>query len=451
MAAMRVLHEIQISPSPTLPSQPPQALSYLDTIWLRNARPVERVFFYNFPHPTTHFIDHNLPNLTRSLSLTLRHFYPLAGSIRRSYDFEDQFEIAYEEGDSITITVAELTGDDFRNISGYHPKNSKNLCLLVPKTLKSPSSGQFPPMTIQITIFPNQGLCIGFASHHAVCDGFGTNIFIQSWAASCRSSKPTLNDISPAFFDRSVIIDSHGIGKKLSMAISQSNKILQDQGNLPVSHPSLVYATFTLRKNHILQLKELVRTKQVEEGKPSYHLSAFVVTCAYVWRCLVKARGCDEERNQYFGISVDWRSRMRPSIPSNYFGNCLVAFFTELKATELVGNDGFEVAALEIGKNIDGLEGREVGELVEEALNKFPKVAGRQTLLVYGSPKLRYYDVDFGWGRPVKVDTISIIKNGAISLAESREEDGGIEIGLVLSEEEMNKFEMNFATSFLDL
>ncbi|KAI0493572.1 hypothetical protein KFK09_023691 [Dendrobium nobile] len=451
MAAVRVLHEIQISPSPSLPSQPPQALTFLDTLWLQNSRPMEKLFFYDFPHPTSHFIDHKLPILTRSLSLTLRHFYFLAGSIRRSYDFEDQFEIAYEEGDSITITVAEFTGDDFLNISGYRPKNFKNLSLLVPKPLKLPS-GQFPPMLIQITIFPNQGLCIGFATNHAVCDGFGTKLFFQSWAASCRSSKPTLNDISPPFFERSVIIDSHGIGKKLSMAMSQSKENLQEQGNLPVSHPILVHATFTLRKNHILQLKELVHTKQVEQGKPSYHLSAFVVACAYVWRCLVKTRGCEDgEINQYFGIVVDWRSRMRPSIPSNYFGNCLVAFLTELKATQLVGNDGFEVAAMEIGKNIDGLQGREVGELVEATLNKFPEIKGRQTITVSGSPKLRAYDVDFGWGRPVKVDIISIIETGAISFAESRDEEGGIEIALVLSEEEMHKFEMNFATSFLGL
>ncbi|KAL0907497.1 hypothetical protein M5K25_021912 [Dendrobium thyrsiflorum] len=451
MATLRVLHEIQISPSPSLPSQPPQALSFLDTLWLQNSRPMEQLFFYDFPHPTSHFIEHNLSIFTKSLSLTLRHFYPLAGSIRHSYDFEDQFEISYEEGDSINITVAEFTGVDFRNISGHQPKNFKNLCLLVPKPIKSPTSGQFPPMSIQITIFPNQGLCIGFAINHAVCDGFGTKLFIQSWVAACRSSKPTLNDISPPFLDRSVIIDSHGIRKKIFMAMSRTKEILQEQGYLPFSHPILVYATFTLRKNHILKLKELVQTKQAEEGKPSYHLSAFVVTCAYVWRCLVKARGCDGEISQYFGAVVDWRSRMRPSIPSNYFGNCLGAFLMELKATEVVGNDGFEVAAMEIGKNIDGLQGRDVGKLLEVVLDKYSEVAGRQTLTVSGSPKLRAYDVDFGWGRPVKVDIISIIETGAISLAESRDEDGGIEIGLVLSEEEMNKFEMNFANSFLDL
>ncbi|KAL0907498.1 hypothetical protein M5K25_021913 [Dendrobium thyrsiflorum] len=452
MAALRVLHEIQISPSPSLPSQPPQALSFLDTMWLQNSRLMKKLFFYDFPHPTSHFIEHNLSIFTKSLSLTLHQFYPLAGSIRQSYDFEDQFEISYEEGDCITITLAEYTGQNFRNISGHRPKNFKNLCLLVPKPIKSATSCQFPPMSIQITIFPNQGLCIGFVINHAVCDGFGTKLFIQSWAAACRSSKrPTLNDISPPFLDRSVIIDSYGIRKKIFMEMSQSKEISQEQGTLPVSHPILVYATFTLRKNHILKLKELVKTKQVEEGKPSYHLSAFVVTCAYVWRCLVKARGCDGEINQYFGIIVDWRLRMRPSIPSNYFGNCLGGFLTELKATELVGNDGFEVAAMEIGKNIDGLQGRDVGELLEVALNKYAEVAGRQTLTVSGSPKLRSYDVDFGWGRPVKVDIISIIESGSISLAESREEDGGIEIGLVLSQEEMNQFEMNFANSFLDL
>ncbi|KAI0493569.1 hypothetical protein KFK09_023688 [Dendrobium nobile] len=451
MAAVRVLHEIRISPSPPLPSQPPQALSFLDAMWLQNSQPVERLFFYNFPHPTSDFVDHNLPILTKSLSLTLRHFYPLAGSIRPSPDSDNQFEIVYEEGDSVSFIVAEFTGDDFGNISGRHPRSFKNLRLLVPKLASSSYGFISSPLSIQITVFQNQGLCIGFAINHAVCDGSGSMQFFRSWAAACRSAKPTLDDICPPFLDRSVIIDTHGIRQKIFDATRQFKEILKKEGSLPFSDSNLVSATFTLNKNHILRLKEHVRTKQVEEGKPSYHLSAFVVTCAYVWRCLVKARGYDGDIKLCLGSPVDWRSRMRPPIPSNYFGNCLGTFLAELKAVQMLGKDGIEVAAMQIGKSIDGLEGTDLGEILEAGIHKYLELAGRRLLSIAGSPKFRVYETDFGWGRPVKVEVTSIIETGAMSIAESRAEEGGIEIGLVLSEEEMNKFERNFATGLLDL
>ncbi|PKU74963.1 phenolic glucoside malonyltransferase 1 [Dendrobium catenatum] len=451
-AAVRVLHESQISPSPWLPSQPPQPLSFLDAIWLPNSVLVERLFFYDFPHPVSHFIDHKLPILIKTLSLTLHHFYPLAGSIRPSADFDDgQFEIAYEEGDSVTLTIAEFTGEDFHNISGYHPRNFENLRLLVPKPKKSSSCGQFPPISIQITLFQNQGLCICFAINHVACDGSGTMGFIRSWATACRSTEPTLHEISRPFLDRSIIIDTHGIQRKMFQHKRVFEEYLKKQDTLPVSDPSLVSATFTLCKDHITQLKERVQAKGEEEGKPLFHISTFVVTCAYVWRCLVKARAYDGDSQQYFVCVVDWRSRMRPPLPRNYFGNCLGGLMVELSTKELVGKNGNELAAMEIGKSIDGLRGRDVGEVLTTAFGRLLENERRKSLSVAGSPKLMVYEVDFGWGRPAKVEISSINETRAISLAESREEEGGVEIGLVLPEEEMNRFGKNFTCGLVDI
>ncbi|KAH0451684.1 hypothetical protein IEQ34_018983 [Dendrobium chrysotoxum] len=454
MAAVRVLHESQISPSPWLPSQPPQSLSFLDAIWLPNSLLVERLFFYDFPHPTSHFIDHKLPVIIKSLSLTLHHFYPLAGSIRPSADFDGQFEIAYEEGDSVTLTIAEFIGEDFHSISGYHPRNFENLRLLVPKPAKSSSCGQFPPISIQITLFQNQGICICFAINHVACDGSGTMGFIRSWATACRSTQLTLHDISRPLLDRSIIIDTHGIKRKMFEMMLQNKRVFEEslkkQDTLPVSNSSLVSATFTLCKHHITQLKERVQAKGEQEGKTSFHISTFVVTCAYVWRCLVKTHAYDGDSQQYFACAVDWRSRMRPPIPRNYFGNCLGGCMAELSMKELVGKNGNELAAMEIGKSIDGLQGRDVGDVLTTSFGRLLEHAKSKSLSVAGSPKLMVYEVDFGWGRPVKVEITSINETSAISLAESREE-GGVEIGLVLPEEEMNKFGKNFTCGLVDI
>ncbi|XP_020573050.1 phenolic glucoside malonyltransferase 2-like [Phalaenopsis equestris] len=456
MAAVRVLREIQISPS--LPLQPPQPLTFLDIMWLQNSQMVERLFFYHFPQPISHFIDSKLPVFTESLSLTLRHYYLLAGSIRPSPDSVEQFEIVYTEGDSVNITLSEFTGDDFRNISGHHPRSLKNLRLLVPKPAKSSTSGgQFPPISIQITLFPNQGLCIGFAINHAVCDAAGSMRFIRSCAAACRSAaEPNLDDIYPPFLDRSIIIDTRGIRRKLFENMRQFKECceehLKKEDTMALSDLGYVSATFTLGEDQILRLKERVQAKAMEQGTkpPSFHMSAFVVTCAFVWKCLVKARGYDGVISQRFGSPVDWRSRMRPPIPSNYFGNCLGFFMAELNFGDMVGKNGMELAAIEIRKSIDWLQGRDIGEVLIVATDRSGEVKKSRPLSVAGSPKLRVYEVDFGWGRPVKVEITSTVETGAISLAESREEEGGLEVGLVLSEEEMSKFGTNFSSGLTE-
>lgn len=67
-----------------------------------------------------------------------------------------------------------------------------------------------------------------------------------------------------------------------------------------------------------------------------------------------------------------------------------------------------------------------------------------RVVTVTGSPKFRLYDTGFGWGRPRKVDIFSIEGTGAISLAESRNGDGGIEVGLALLKPEMDHFASAF-------
>ncbi|KAF3538241.1 hypothetical protein F2Q69_00020445 [Brassica cretica] len=50
---------------------------------------------------------------------------------------------------------------------------------------------------------------------------------------------------------------------------------------------------------------------------------------------------------------------------------------------------------------------------------------------------VRIYESDFGWGRPVKVDVVSIRGDG-ISMAEKRDDSGGVEIGLCMKKADMD-------------
>jgi hypothetical protein len=67
-------------------------------------------------------------------------------------------------------------------------------------------------------------------------------------------------------------------------------------------------------------------------------------------------------------------------------------------------------------------------------------------LSVAGSPRFRVYEVDFGFGKPAKVDIVSVATTGALALAENRRcDDGGMEVGVSLRPDGMCKFREFFA------
>ncbi|KAK8537198.1 hypothetical protein V6N13_042144 [Hibiscus sabdariffa] len=64
-----------------------------------------------------------------------------------------------------------------------------------------------------------------------------------------------------------------------------------------------------------------------------------------------------------------------------------------------------------------------------------------------GSTKLQVYDMDFGWGKPCKVELTHIEGDGAIALAECVGEQGGIEVGIALDYNQMDEFVSIFEQS----
>ena len=106
-----------------------------------------------------------------------------------------------------------------------------------------------------------------------------------------------------------------------------------------------------------------------------------------------------------------------------------------------MGEEGIVVAAEAIGRKIKELDGEVLGGAERWILEWEVLIGSEVHVVVLGSPKLDLYEVDFGWGRPRKIEEVSIdeMKSG-ISLTESRDIKGGIEIGLVLPNDQMDVF-----------
>ncbi|KAH0463543.1 hypothetical protein IEQ34_008125 [Dendrobium chrysotoxum] len=439
--SVKILDQSLISPPPLSSGEVRSSLplTFFDVLWLKYSA-VERLFFYQFPYSTANFLDLHLPIIKSALSVALSSFYPLAATIRRRRS-DDRYEITTADSDSVPLTVSEYEGaaEDFLYISGDHSRPLEKLLTLVPRLPMSLE--EQPLLAVQVTLFPNHGLCLALAVHHAACDGFSSMQFVKLWSTAAAAGL-RLDELNPQLpslvIDRTVIPDPRNL--YLQMDEKAKEKI-----DLSGIYGGFFAATFALSAPEIAWLKERVRGRAAEQGMPSFHCSYFVIALAYSWICLLKTRRItDRDGAAHFVFAVDWRRRIQPAIPASYFGNCIGGCFVKCDAEELLATDGIFVACAAIGKAIEEL-GDDAHESMDGLVDRLRELAPWRPLTVAGSPKMGVYETDFGWGKPRKVEVTSTRETGAVALAESRDGEGGIEIGVILPEEDLNAFAKHFA------
>ncbi|KAJ8625780.1 hypothetical protein MRB53_034310 [Persea americana] len=433
---VKVLEVSTVSPPPGSVAKTTLPLTFFDVFWLQ-LPPIQRIFFYEFSDPnttTSHFLHSLLPNLKHSLSLALQLFYPLCGNLTLSPKTGFP-EIRYSDGDSVLLSVVE-SADDFHHLISNQPKDAAKFHNLAPNL---PDSSAL--LSLQVTLFPYSGICIGYCLHHAVADGRSVTQFMKSWSSINRAGDVSLIATLP-LYDRALVKDPPGLKRTFmeQMEEYKFGKITEqmDVGTLE----SPLRATFILTRSDIERLKQRVMARHDPAQKP-LRCSTFSVACGYAWVCLIKARGYVEDRTVYFSFAVDCRTRVDPPIPDLYFGNCIAGVFTNASGRDLGGQDGLATASEAISGAVEGLrEGALKG--ADKWIPSYAALANERMVTVAGSPRFRVYDMDFGWGRPRKTEVVSIDRTGAIYIGDCRDEEGGMEIGLVIPTSEMSAFSSFF-------
>ncbi|KAK6918983.1 hypothetical protein RJ641_017405 [Dillenia turbinata] len=448
---LHVLEQCRVAPPPgTVVAGNSYPLTFFDLPWL-HFPPMCHLIFYEFPCSTTHIMKNTVPSLKHSLSLTLKHFFLTCGNLIY-YDLNSsEPKIRFKEGDSISLVIAESNAD-FMEFTGNHARIAGEFHSLAPRlppNLKSLDAIECPLLAVQVTIFPDKGICIGFSLRHVMGDGNATCQFIRAWASIMKSNGDAsfLASGSIPFYDRTLIKDSIGL---FNIFWDQVGKIGFEVGSqAPPPLPSdLVRSTFIVGPAHVQYLKETV----VAQGRTKSHVSTFTVTCAYVWMCMIKARSkfgeqIGKDEMEYLIFGADCRTLLDPPVPVTYFGNCLVPCLSSVRSEELIGENGFIVAAKAIGESIQKrLKNKD--EFLKDAdkwISDIEKLDHKRIVGVTGSPKFTVYDIDFGWGKPKKTDFISIDFTGSIGVAESKDAKGGLEVGLSFPKPKMDAFQVIFA------
>lgn len=298
-------------------------------------------------------------------------------------------------------------------------------------------------MVVQVTVFPNSGISIGIAYNHMVADGRAIDQFRKSWASICRAQvgpSSLLGSNSNPIHNRDLITDPNGLA---SIFINQSWESTNLAGDNPQQKLQI---TVIISRSQI----EILKKKSTEIP---FRISTFIVTCAYMWVCLAKLQETEisgDDELYHFIFLADCAGRL--GLPETYFGNCLEPRFAVAKRSELIGENGVLAAAKAIGREISELE---KGALrgAEQWLSKPKDIikSGKFLASVAGSPKLRVYETDFGWGRPKKVEVAHVGSSRAIAITESRDEEGGVEFGVPLALHEVERFYVMFQQVFLNL
>ncbi|XP_010514905.1 PREDICTED: phenolic glucoside malonyltransferase 1-like [Camelina sativa] len=450
VSSLNIIHVERVTPSSSDSSESlTLPLTFFDLLCFK-IPPVERVIFFRLTEANRSYFDSVIvPNLKTSLSSSLSHYLPLAGQLVWK-PLDPKPNIVYSPNDAVSFTVAELKAE-FSHLTGKEPFSSTELHPLVPELQNSDDSASV--MSFQVTLFPNQGFCIGVTAHHAVSDGKTTTSFLKSWAHICKHQDSSLpQDLLP-FYDRTVIRSPpNGDIKVLNswqtlVKTFTGGKEPVNPKSLklrpsPVISPEAVRYTLELTPEDIQTLGERLKRESSSSSSSlskKLRLSTFVIIYSYALTCLIRARGGDPNRPVGFVFGADCRNVVIPPIPSSYFGNCVILNSRiPLTAGTFMGEEGFLASTRLVSELVEELDESVVWKIPDfvEFFRSIPQ--GTQVISATDSTRFGVYGLDFGWGRPEKVMVVSIDRGEAISLAESRDGNGGAEIGFSLKKHEMD-------------
>ncbi|KAK8480726.1 hypothetical protein V6N13_090391 [Hibiscus sabdariffa] len=448
------IYEItRVTPSPDSPNSANELtlpVTFFDTYWFKFP-PVQSLYLYQLTesHSTlSYFNSEILPKLKQSLSLALSHYLPVAGYLKWPSDAAKPV-VCYTPGDGVTLTVAESNVANFDTLISNEMHKAKELHPLAPQLVLSDDKAGI--LALQITLFPGRGFCIGTSAHHAVYDGKIASMIMRSWAYLCKNGGKELPPELTPSFDRSIIKDPSGLD---ILFLNQWRDIFADYRGFdsrslripdefdPISD-DVVRATFEFTNKDIKRLRDKAWSKLNTNGeaKQQHHLSSFVLTLAYTTTCLVKTKG-QGDRDVVIDFGVDCRARLDPPAPPTYFGNCVVNYSNSAEARNFIGEEGFGFAIEMVSELVQKVKKGVLAGAEMKVTNFYaPKLPGTQLIIVAGSPKLNVYEADFGLSSKLKkVEIVSIERDEAVFMAESREGNGGVEVGLALKKHEMEKF-----------
>jgi len=169
-------------------------------------------------------------------------------------------------------------------------------------------------------------------------------------------------------------------------------------------------------------------------------VSTFVALAALGWTAFVRAKGLAAGDDTYLVFLADLRARLDPPVGDGYLGNCIKGCLATAYAGDLVGGDrGLLGACRAIQAAVAEMEAAPLAG-TERWIQKMMTLPFQRLCNVAASPRFRVYEAsDFGFGRPARVELVSMNHDGEMVLVGGRE-DGEVQVSVSLDPARMEEF-----------
>uniref|UniRef100_A0ACD5ZZ96 Uncharacterized protein n=1 Tax=Avena sativa TaxID=4498 RepID=A0ACD5ZZ96_AVESA len=446
-SAVRVLAVSRVAPSALGEAQPAGSrlkLSLFDTPWVV-LPPIQRVFLYDLGEDggDDDRFAAAVDRLKRALADTLAHYLPLAGRLEYVAGTQDVFVDSSDAG--VAFVEAQAAGDsmDVRRLAGDEEHDIPAFLSLVPELDARVLPA--PVLSVQATRL-GAGLAVGLSVHHAVADGRAVWRFIEAWASASREGSPVTKALGPPHYGREAVAQPNDdeLGREMLKTVAPNLPAVR--GDYDFSQRFLrARRTFYLGTDNIKSLRRRIDDLASAEGgdapsKPK-PVSTFVALAALSWTAFVRSKELGAGDDTYLMFLADLRTRLDPPVSEAYFGNCVRACMaTCADASELLGEAGILRAARAVQASVAAMEAAPMAGTDKGWIHTLMRLPFHRMTNVAASPRFRAYDVaDFGFGKPARVELVSMNHDGEMVLVGGRH-DGEVQASVSIDPAHMDVF-----------
>ncbi|CAI9783023.1 unnamed protein product [Fraxinus pennsylvanica] len=247
---------------------------------------------------------------------------------------------------------------------------------------------------------------------HILADGPAALHFVREWARFARGEK--IGNVP--FLDRRVLqLAEPTRSSKFdhTVLLTQPPLLVGQSDNMEERKKPTTVAMLKLSKEQIGKLKSKANgdTPYKNTTRP---YSRYEAVAGHMWRCASKARGHVNNQPTRLHIAVDFRNRMQPPLPQDYFGNAVLRQAAITTAGELFSNplayasskireavemvtDEYVRSCLALIKNLPDVSIHRNFHTLGCTLGGF---FGNPNMEITSWTSMSIYDADFGLGKP---------------------------------------------------
>ncbi|KAL0464255.1 UNVERIFIED_CONTAM: Vinorine synthase [Sesamum latifolium] len=341
-------------------------------------------------------------HLKQSLSKTLTLFYPLAGKIDpesfRVYCDDGGVEFVEARANArLRDVVHDVKLEEFQK---YLPVDPHRVIHVREGTL----------FMVQINFFDCGGVAVAACVSHVVADGSSLVDFMNAWAATCRGENPKT---APEF---------GVLGRYFPARDMFDSKILP---SLLMGNDKLVMKRLVFDKEKLAALKQAAATGDVRDPTRVEAVSAFIL------KHFIETNPLDAKKSLLAWHAVNIRSRASPPL-ENTFGNGCFSVAAELSHQHRLPAPELHELVSKLRRTIRTIDAEYISETERE--DRYLSDLGRvRDLILKGEAdafcftswcRFPMYEVDLGWGKPVRVCTAGFQVNNLAILMSTRDGSG---------------------------